>query len=867
MFRVDKKLFIKIIIVIFAAVIFNVAYFTYIHKSLTELVDAYISNELYTGSVAVSISIDKKMSEVKFLSKLDIMSDETIEIEQKLKFLTDYRRRSGGLRIYLSDLNGECISNYGETIYINDYDFFQKASTGRITISPPIYNYQESKWTIAVASPIRNSAGQMENIVVAFYDADEFNEIINGIDLGKSTVTLITDLKGVVISNNSDIIEDNIADSGTIYEKNKALSGIKEIQEKAILEGAGSGEFMFDGVLMKAYYRPVLNNDWILISAAAKDVIYKQVDYITYVVEGVTVLILIAGFMCLIYSIKVNSSLKIEKNKNKVVLKASNLVLIRINRKGEITYYNDNFLKYTGYNETELKNKTVYNIIPDGYYFELDMYLDKIFSGNEISEFDMPIIGDGGKWIYVLWNTNIVKKGRFNDIELIGINISNIKEYERKIQRLAYFDQLTGLHNLTYLEEYFNSVASMNKSKKMAVMYIDIDNFKEIKEMFGHSTGDKFIVDICNKITNINNDKVKVCRNGGDEVVIFYENIKDRDEIDNYVKLVMDAVKCNYHINNITSAISPSIGISIYPDDGSDYSELFNNAAAAMRSAKISGKDRVVYFSNAMKSNMYEQSMIENELEEGIKNNEFTLFYQSQYNVDTGELCGFEALVRWLSSKNGFMVPKKFLIQAEKNQLIIPLGYIIIEKACDFLKKLQQLGKDNLYVSINISLIQLLCNDFEDKVLDIIKKKEVKAENIKFEITEKIIIDNIDDVERKIRFLTENGIGFSVDNFGKGYTSLAHLSSLPLETLKFDKTFVESIMEDDDKKEILSCIINLAKNINLKVVAEGIELAEQLNWMKEKGNVTVQGFYVGSPVPENEALDIIEKNIYNFKPL
>ncbi len=854
----NKRCF-KFVLIIVLVVAFYFIYYKYVHSKIIDITNLYVSDKLELTINSLEADIDKKINEVKFVS--DIYFNDYNDFET---FSGEIRENLKCERVFIGGLDGKCVSNDGKTVYMQDYDFFKNACFGKTDIGEPIYNFEGQKNVIPVASPIRNDDENVENVFVAFYDISELEKIIDDVDLDEAKMVIATRNQSVVATNFPEIYE-NGEKNGAISFENSQSELIKNMQEEA--SGGAFWEiekFEHNGENIYAFFEPFENNDWILVSFIPENILYKESYALNWVIIAVTLGIALVSAFMIIYSVVLSRKLKNERKKSAFVMSISNIITLKLNLKGGILEYNENFSKIMG-GGSELRNKSVYRIIPEGYFSAFDTYFANIVNKKRLGEqLDMPIINENGKWIYILWNADVYDEEK-QEVEFIGTNISNLKDYEKRIQKLAYFDQLTGLNNLVYLEEYFNSVvATSTIDAKMALIYIDIDDFKYINDMFGHSVGDSFIIDLCNKISDIANPKVKVCKRGGDELVIFYEYIEKDSEINEYIAKILNIVKQDYYVNNVKINISASMGVSVYPDDATVYSELFKCADIALQAAKEEGKDNIKYFSNSMKNELYEIITLENELKSAIENEEFVLYYQPQYNIQTGKLYGFEALIRWLSPKYGFVQPDKFIPQAEKNQLIIPIGKFAFERACDFINELTEKGFNDLCVSVNVSVVQMMCDDFVDFVLKTIKAKNINPKNIKLEITESVLIKSIDDAVNKINVLNEYGINFSLDDFGTGYSSLSYLKKIPLNVLKIDKSFVDMILDKTANQEILSLIINLAHDIDLDIVAEGIEEEEQLQWLNNKGCNIAQGFYMGKPMPEDKAVAILGNNMYDF---
>jgi len=828
-----------------------------------ELTDHNTSEKINSAVQTIENNINININEVKTISNINLKyKSSDIDYNKILEVVKDTLPCED---VFIFNVDGTCFSGKNEVININEYKYFQEARAGKTTISNPVFDRNVKKRNTAVASPIRDSKGEIQKILIVFYDINKLTNIPGAVNFGNETVSFITTADKTMVTSNTDFITDNITNTGNLSESNPKLTFIKSIQDKAAETLSGKADFVYRKDKVQAFFSPFKNNDWILVTVIPTDVLYKEIYDLNMIIITAMLIIILIISITAVYSSKLTIYLRNEKIKNDFIVSSSNIITFKINKSGGIIDYNKNFIKIINLKDSDLKKGSIYNIIPEIYYTVFNVFYEKIINSSINNEqLDMPIIGKDGKWVYILWSASTYNN-KLDQIEFVGTNISNLKEYEKKVQRIAYFDRLTGLNNLTYLEEYFNGITSVNTTNtKIALIYADIDNFKYINDMFGHNAGDNFIIDISNRILSIENVKAKVCKRGGDEFVIIYEYIESKDELNDYINKVFNAIKNEYYINNIRLNISLSMGVSIYPDDGITYTELFKCADIALQTAKENFKGKIKYFDNSMKNDILEIISIENDLKSAIENNEFVLYYQPQYNIKTGKLYGFEALIRWISPKKGFVRPDKFIPQAEKNQLIIPIGKFAFRATCDFINQLTAMGFHDLCISVNVSVVQMMCDDFVDFIVNTIKEKNINPKNIKLEITESVLIKSVEDIVKKINLLNSHGIRFSLDDFGTGYSSLAYLNQIPLDVLKIDKSFTDTILEQNTNKGILSVIISLAKCCNLSTVAEGIEEREQLLWLSDKNCDIAQGFYMGKPMPEEKALEIIEKNMYEL---
>lgn len=437
-------------------------------------------------------------------------------------------------------------------------------------------------------------------------------------------------------------------------------------------------------------------------------------------------------------------------------------------------------------------------------------------------------------------------------------DITGIKEYESKLMFLAYHDSLTELYNSKYMKEYYNSWIKEN-NKKIALLYLDIDNFKFINDTLGHSFGDLLLIDISKRLLKFQRDACRVFRLGGDEFIIVLDNFQELREVEIVALDILKDFDLSYDIQNINLNVKASIGIALYPEHGTTIDEILKNSDIALQKAKELGRNQIVFYNQPMNEAITERVMIEKLLRSALINNEFELYYQPQYNLSENRISGFEALIRWKNSELGMVPPTRFIGIAEATQQIIPIGNWVIKNACFFLKRLNQAGFNNLNISVNVSVVQLLQDDFIDSILDVLDLYSLEASQFEIEITESTLIESYELIAAKLKRLSDIGVSIALDDFGTGYSSLNYLRLLPISTLKVDKSFIDTITLDEKHKGLIELIVKLGKTFRLNIIAEGVETSEQLEYLAANSCDKIQGYYFSRPIPEESILKLLEE--------
>ncbi|WFD09409.1 ABC transporter substrate binding protein [Tepidibacter hydrothermalis] len=441
-------------------------------------------------------------------------------------------------------------------------------------------------------------------------------------------------------------------------------------------------------------------------------------------------------------------------------------------------------------------------------------------------------------------------------IVLLIMNIEKRKVQEKKIKKLAYYDILTGLPNRTYLNEKLKNELEISKTSGMegVVFFIDVDNFKILNDTFGHGFGDEILIDIGKRFRElIGNDKF-IARLGGDEFIILLKDINDRTLIDNIVNEIIGSFEKPFYIEEKEFYVTISIGVTLYPKDGDNLDELLKNADTAMYKAKDSGRARYVYFEKNMNEKSFEKMQMQNKLRNAIEKDELVLYYQPKVDLKNNKIIEYEALIRWVSPDYGFVSPDRFIGIAEESGLISKLGAWVFEKACEFSKKINKNSENDIIVSVNVSVVELMNVNYISAIKKILEKIEVNPNLIGIEITETALMESFETNEAILNELIELGIQVSLDDFGTGYSSLNYLKKIPTNILKIDKSFVDDIKNDEIDETIIKAIIEIAHKLNLEVVAEGVETEEQKNKLKEYKCDQIQGYLVSKPLPEEDII-------------
>lgn len=442
--------------------------------------------------------------------------------------------------------------------------------------------------------------------------------------------------------------------------------------------------------------------------------------------------------------------------------------------------------------------------------------------------------------------TNIYK-------ELID-KYDTLKESDEKNEKLAYTNSLTELPNRNALMKKLDQIVlTLRKEETVALMYIDLDNFKQINDALGHAYGDELLIDVSHRIKQVIDENDVLTHFGGDEFIIITQNITDISEYEDKIKKVQKLFSYPFTVSQKEIFITISIGITMAPKDGKTSAVLIKNVDLAMYLAKKRGKNTYCYFDKAINERFMEKMELQAELNKSVSNEEFEVFYQPVVDTLDQSIKGFEALVRWNHPERGIIGPSDFVKLAEETGLIVPIGEFVLREACMQWKLWNDMGYEALTLSVNISARQLSDAKFVTMVENIIEESGIDPTYLQLEVTENIALDNIEFVIDVMERLIELGVTFAYDDFGIGTASINYLRDLPVKVLKIDQSYIEVMLYSEENKKIVNAVVKFAHTLGVTVVGEGVETIEQLNYLKEVGCDKVQGYYFSEPITKNNA--------------
>ncbi len=550
-------------------------------------------------------------------------------------------------------------------------------------------------------------------------------------------------------------------------------------------------------------------------------------------------------------------ALRANEAKLRSLYELSPLGIALVDLKGRFLDFNESFCRISGYSEEELKALDYWALTPREYLEDEAKQLESLNTIGSYGPYEKEYVRKDGSRIPLRLNGVLVpgEDGK-QYIWSIVEDISERRKAEGKIQELAFFDHLTGLPNRTLLLDRLHQVMNAGTRSGVygALLLIDLDNFKTLNDTHGHDMGDLLLKQVAERLTQCVRSEDTVARLGGDEFVVMQVNLSAIDEealaaVKVLGEKILAALNQPYLLKGEVCLSSPSIGATLFRGQRAAIDDLLKQADLAMYRAKDAGRNVLRFFDPALQTAVVVRAEVEAGLRRGLERQQFILHYQAQV-VGNGRVTGAEALIRWVHPERGMVSPVEFIPIAEHTGLILPLGQWVLETACRQLAAWACQPKfQHMTLAVNVSARQFRHPDFVQQVLETLLRTGARPDRLKLELTESLLVDNVQDVIEKMFALKAKGVGFSLDDFGTGYSSLAYLKRMPLDQLKIDQSFVRDVLSDPNDAAIARTVVALAQNLGLGVIAEGVETAEQQAFLASAGCHAYQGYVFSKPLP------------------
>ncbi|MBI5468974.1 MAG: EAL domain-containing protein [Deltaproteobacteria bacterium] len=553
------------------------------------------------------------------------------------------------------------------------------------------------------------------------------------------------------------------------------------------------------------------------------------------------------------------SNLRASEAKNRALVSAIPDLMVRVMKDGRILSYVAAKGADPGIEPQDIEGKNLPEVFPELAEQALGC-IELALKNGETQTFEYRVLRSGCMYYY---EARVVVSGEDEALTIVR-DVSNRKKAEEQIYYLAYYDSLTGLPNRQFLKERLEKAIyrARRHKEQVAALFLDLDRFKRINDTFGHSVGDGLLKDVSERLVRclrrsdsiarvLDLNGTTVSRLGGDEFVVLLTDYSDIHDVAKVAQRIQNELSMSFKVGGYELFVSVSIGISLYPSDGEDVEKLLKNADIAMYHAKENGRNNYQFYTESMNAAAFEWLVMENSLRKALENGEFNIHYQPQLDIRRGTVTGVEALLRWRHPEFGLVPPSKFIPLAEEAGLIVPIGEYVLRAACKQVKRWQEEGI-SVTVAVNLSSRQFVQEGLLEAVSLALSDAGIEPGCLKLELTEGTVMQNVAETVSALHKFKAMGLGILIDDFGTGYSSLSYLKRFPLDALKIDRSFVKDITTDQDDAAITKTIIAMAHTLNLKVIAEGVETQEQLDFLYENGCDEIQGYLFSEPLPPED---------------
>ncbi|WP_253474832.1 bifunctional diguanylate cyclase/phosphodiesterase [Pseudomonas kilonensis] len=776
--------------------------------------------------------------------------------------------------LWVADEKGDVpwgtIMTAGKITNITDREYFQRLHENShlgMVVSKPVIGRSTKTWSVLLSRRINNADGSFAGVALGSLRMMEyFSNMFSTIEIGKHGVIAIRDDEMALIVRYPTVANES-GQVGARLVSAKATEATRSSPEA----GSYTAVTPVDGIERLYTYRKIANYPlYIFVAKSTDDFLVpwrKEVDITLLLLAVFTLVILV--FTRTSYRRETESRRAKKMELFRTAFRTSpDSQFITCLEDGRILEVNDGFTPVFGWTREDTTGKTVFDIdiwrYPEERHTSVRLLQQNEYFIDREAEF---VSKDGRTWPGLV-SAHVMTLDDTLCIQAIIRDISDRKAAEQQIQKLSFSDQLTGLPNRRlFMDRLEQALISSARHQWIgALMFVDLDDFKSINETLGHGQGDLFLNEIAQRLRRCVREGDTVARLGGDKFAFILENQSTHPQAaashaENIGKKTLLEIWQPYQLCTSTLHRTCSIGITLFGEQNEDASEPLKRAELAMYQAKACGRNVLRFFDPKMQAIVSARITLEDGLREAIKQHRILLHYQPQV-TDEGRITGVEALVRWKSLRDGMISPAEFIPLAEATGLIFPLGQQVLIMACQQLAVwAERSGFSHLTIAVNVSTRQFNQDDFVEQIRSVLNRSGANPHRLKLEITESMLVSNVEDVIAKMNALKSIGVGFSLDDFGTGYSSLSYLKRLPLDQLKIDQGFVRDILVDPNDAAIAKTVVALANSMNLSVIAEGVETRAQRDMLAVIGCHNYQGYLFGRPMDIDALEDYIEGGI------
>jgi diguanylate cyclase (GGDEF)-like protein/PAS domain S-box-containing protein len=739
-------------------------------------------------------------------------------------------------------------------VSIADRGYFRRqraASKSQLVIDGPVFARISQEWSLPMSRRIANPDGSFAGIAYVNLSIAHLVETFKDLDIGRNGVANLRDAELRIIARYPEA--DGMAG---MMGKPTGSPALQSLIDQGRAAGTYRARGVLDGVDRTYSFMRIGELPLYVTVGLARD---------EYMAEWWDTLVMLAVWELVFLALTVAAAWKIHQGiaerrraseqlaLSAKVFEESGECIVITDHEERIVSVNKAFVRVTGYSEAEVLGKTP-RVMHSGRQ-DAEFYREMWRSILEISYWSGEIWDKrkNGE-VYPKWlSVSAVRDEQGQVTHYIGVfsDITDRKRAEAHIKFLAYHDALTGLPNrLLAMDHLALAIAHAERAEtKTAVLFLDLDNFKAINDSFGHAPGDALLKAVAERLRHCTRDTDTVSRQGGDEFLIVLADIADSEAIAATAEKILDALDTPFNVEGHEFATSLSIGIAVYPDDSKDIDALLMYADTAMYHAKEAGKDTFRFYTEEMNDHAIEHQRIRLGLRRALERDELVLHYQPQVDLASGRIVGAEALLRWNNAESGLLLPAAFIPTAEDSGLIVPIGDWVLREACRQAAAWRRLGLPDLVMAVNVSATQFRRGDLEQSVIKALAESGLPPRLLELELTESILIQDTDKMLDTVRRLKAHGVTLSIDDFGTGYSSLSYLKRFNVDKVKIDRSFVSDALSNPHDASIVRAIIQMARSLNLKTIAEGVEHEHLITFLRLQHCDEAQGYHFGRPMP------------------
>jgi diguanylate cyclase (GGDEF)-like protein/PAS domain S-box-containing protein len=771
--------------------------------------------------------------------------------------------------LVLTDAQGRVLaSNHRGTVGVTstaDRDYFitlRNQPDAGLLISRPVLGKISQRWVIVLAHAIHDMRGRFAGVVAASIPLDRLNDPFLALKLGKSGAYNLFDNEFRVITRIPEANADGKSSIGQQFNS----PGLN----KSFADGLDHGTYRTKSSIDKVdriYSYSRLRAYGLNFSVGVDVEVYladwRKVAYALWSMAGLVILIS-GGFAWRLHIawqrqaqqvqrlMELNLRLDQETAMNQTIVRSSPFAIYTRDRQGIVKAWNPAAEKLFGWRADEMVGGVLLSV-PEDKQDETKALRARVLAGESIIDLEVQRQKRDGT-LFDLSSTMAPLRdaeGQINGYLSIASDLSARKAAERQVEFLAYRDVLTGLPNRLLAQDRFSqAVAHADRlHRKVALLFLDLDNFKTINDSLGHTLGDVLLREFAGRLASCVRDSDTLSRQGGDEFLIMLSDLPNTDAATPVLIKIRESLQTPFMLDGHELTTSASMGVALYPDDGRDFETLLKKADTAMYRAKDAGRNQYRFFNEQMYVEAVEHLRMKNGLQRALAHNEFIVHYQPQIDLRTGRVFGVEALVRWQHPDEGLIAPGRFIPAAEDSGLIVPMGEWVLREACRQAMLWREAGLPPMTMAVNISAVQFRRGDLPQTIAKALEETGFDPRLLELELTESVLINDIEVALANVRQLKQLGVKLSIDDFGTGYSSLSYLKRFAVDKLKIDQSFVRDLVRNPDDAAIVRAIIQMASGLSLRTLAEGVEDEATLAILREFGCEDAQGYYFARPMP------------------